>query len=181
LTVRDSSLSATTQSVLAAECGHLELAYDYFAETALTDLHDLHRNVRNGLHMAALAGSWISIVAGFGGMRDHSGELSFQPRLPPVPQRIAFRMCFRGSQFCVEIHREFAVYQLVKGSPLTVTHYGQPVTVTEDPVAMPIPPGEELERPSQPAGRAPIRRRAPEPVAEESRPAAPIASAVHRA
>ncbi|WP_277670332.1 glycoside hydrolase family 65 protein [Saccharomonospora viridis] len=181
LTVRDSSLSATTQSVLAAECGHLELAYDYFAETALTDLHDLHRNVRNGLHMAALAGSWISIVAGFGGMRDHSGELSFQPRLPPIPQRIAFRMCFRGSQFCVEIHREFAVYQLVKGSPLTVTHYGQPVTVTEDPVAMPIPPGEELERPSQPAGRAPIRRRAPEPVAEESRPAAPIASAVHRA
>src|SRR5690606_25234338 len=154
LTVRDSSLSATTQSVLAAECGHLELAYDYFAETALTDLHDLHRNVRNGLHMAALAGSWISIVAGFGGMRDHPGELSFQPRLPPIPQRRAFRMCFRGSPFCVEIHREFAVYQLVKGSPLTVTHYGQPVTVTEDPVAMPIPPGEELERPSTRRSRA---------------------------
>ena len=42
-------------------------------------------------------------MAGFGGMRDHSGELSFQPRLPPIPQRIAFRMRFRGSQFCVEI------------------------------------------------------------------------------
>ena len=55
-TVRDSSLSACAQAVMAAEVGHLDLAYDYFAEAALTDLHDLHHNVRNGLHIASLAG-----------------------------------------------------------------------------------------------------------------------------
>ena len=82
LTVRDSSLSACVQAVVAAEVGHLELAYDYFGEAALMDLGDLEHNTRDGLHMASLAGSWIAAVAGFGGMRDHGGELSFRPRLP---------------------------------------------------------------------------------------------------
>src|SRR6185437_14517748 len=69
LTVRDSSLSASTQAVLAVEVGQLDLAYDYLGEAALIDLHDLHHNVRDGLHMASLAGSWTALVAGFGGMR----------------------------------------------------------------------------------------------------------------
>jgi alpha,alpha-trehalose phosphorylase len=81
--VRDSSLSACTQAVLAAEVGHLDLAFDYFAEATLTDLQDLHHNVHNGLHIASMAGSWIAAVAGFGGMRDHDGTLTFAPRLRP--------------------------------------------------------------------------------------------------
>src|SRR5207248_844040 len=76
LTVRDSSLSACTQAVLAAEVGQLELALDYTGEAALMDLRDLGHNTRDGLHMASVAGSWIALVAGFGGMRDHSGQLS---------------------------------------------------------------------------------------------------------
>ena len=82
LTVRDSSLSACTQAVVAAEVGHLELAYDYFGEAALIDLDNLEHNTRDGLHIASLAGAWIVAVAGFGGMRDHDGTLSFAPRLP---------------------------------------------------------------------------------------------------
>ena len=57
LTVRDSSLSACTQAVIAAEVGHLELAYDYFAEAALIDLDNLEHNTRDGLHIASLAGA----------------------------------------------------------------------------------------------------------------------------
>ena len=83
LTVRDSSLSACTQAVIAAEVGHLELAYDYFGEAALMDLHDLEHNTVDGVHIASLAGAWIAAVAGFGGMRDHDGKLTFAPRLPP--------------------------------------------------------------------------------------------------
>ena len=83
LTVRDSSLSACTQAVIAAEVGHLELAYDYFGEAALMDLHDLEHNTLDGVHIASLAGAWIAAVAGFGGMRDHDGKLTFAPRLPP--------------------------------------------------------------------------------------------------
>ena len=64
LTVRDSSLSACMQAIVAAEVGHLELAYDYFGEAALMDLDDLEHNTRDGLHMASLAGSWLAAVAG---------------------------------------------------------------------------------------------------------------------
>src|ERR1700758_4381160 len=81
-TVRDSSLSACTQAVMAAEVGHLQLAHDYAYEAAMIDLRDLHRNSRDGLHMASLAGAWIALVAGFGGLRDHGGELMFDPALP---------------------------------------------------------------------------------------------------
>src|SRR5213078_3623954 len=98
LTVRDSSLSASTQAVIAAEVGQLELAYDYFGEAALMDLHDLEHNTRDGVHIASLAGAWIAAVAGFGGLRDHGGELSFAPRLPPRLERLAFRLVFRASR-----------------------------------------------------------------------------------
>ena len=118
LTVRDSSLSACTQAVIAAEVGHLELAYDYFAEAALIDLDNLEHNTRDGLHIASLAGTWIVAVAGFGGMRDHDGALSFAPRLPERLTRLAFGMCFRERRLRVEVTHEQARYSLLEGSPL---------------------------------------------------------------
>ena len=66
LTVRDSSLSACTQAVMAAELGYLELAYDYLAEAALMDLEDRNQNTGDGLHMASLAGAWTALVEGSG-------------------------------------------------------------------------------------------------------------------
>ncbi len=77
---------------MAAETGHLDLAYDYLGEAALMDLHDLEHNTRDGLHIASLAGSWLALVAGFGGFRDHDGVLTFAPRLPPGLGRLAFRI-----------------------------------------------------------------------------------------
>jgi len=157
-TVRDSSLSAAPQAVLAAEVGHLDLAYDYFAEAALTDLHDLHRNVRNGLHIASLAGAWMVAVAGFGGMRDHNGELIFAPRLPNTLSRIAFRMLYRDSRFAVEIGRQEATYSLLSGPGLSVTHHGEEITIGTESVTRPIPPAPRNPAPRQPAGREPHRR-----------------------
>src|SRR5919204_1236334 len=144
LTVRDSSLSASTQAVVAAEVGHLELAYDYFGEAALMDLADLQHNTRDGLHMASLAGSWIAAVAGFGGMRCHGGELSFGPRLPARLDRLAFGLRFRGRRLKVEATDAAATYTLVDGEPLTLSHHGDPLTVTTgEPVTLPIPPAPE--------------------------------------
>jgi alpha,alpha-trehalose phosphorylase len=158
-TVRDSSLSACTQAVLAAEVGHLDLAYDYFAEAALTDMQDLHHNVRNGLHIASLAGAWIATVAGFGGMRDHDGTLTFAPRLPPKLNRIAFRMCYLDSRFEVEIRADEATYRLVYGPEVRTAHHDEAITITAAvPVTRPIPPPPKHPVPSQPASRAPIRR-----------------------
>ncbi len=159
LTVRDSSLSACVQAVLAAEVGYLDLAYDYFAEAAFTDLHDLHSNVRNGLHIASLAGAWTVAVAGFGGMRDHDGALTFAPRLPAALNRLAFRMTYRKSRFAVTVDQDGAAYELLAGPPLTVRHYGDEVTLTEGaPRRQPLPPLEKRDPPNQPHGRAPHRR-----------------------
>jgi alpha,alpha-trehalose phosphorylase len=160
LTVRDSSLSACVQSVVAAEVGHLELAYDYFGEAALMDLGDLEHNTRDGLHMASLAGSWVAAVAGFGGMRCFGGELSFRPRLPAALAKICFRVMYRHACLQVAITHAEAVYELVHGDPLTVRHDDKVVTVRlGEPVRLgwTVPdPGPE---PQQPPGRAPARRR----------------------
>jgi alpha,alpha-trehalose phosphorylase len=160
LTVRDSSLSACTQAVIAAEVGHLELAYDYFAEAALMDLDDLERNTRDGLHIASLAGAWIVAVAGFGGMRDHDGALSFAPRLPARLTRLAFGMCFRDRRLRVEVTHDEARYSLLAGEPLEITHHGQAVSVTTavEPLRLSIPAIAAVEPPSQPAGRSPGAR-----------------------
>src|SRR5438876_7829741 len=149
LTVRDSSLSASTQAVVAAEVGHLELAYDYLSEAALIDLDDLQHNTRDGLHIASLAGASIAAVAGFGGMRDHDGQLTFAPRLPPRLERLAFRLLFRGRRLKVEVTKSEATYTLLDGEPLELGHFGSKVTVsTGEPVTEAIPPVPERRTPS---------------------------------
>ena len=158
--MRDSSLSACTQAVIAAEVGHLELAYDYFGEAALIDLDDLEQNTRDGLHIASLAGAWIAAVAGFGGMREFDGELKFMPRLPAELTRLAFGIAFRGRRLRVEVERTHATYSLSEGPPLDLTHHGEAITVaTDKPVKRPIHHLPARDAPRQPAGRAPARRR----------------------
>ena len=103
ITVRDSSLSACTEAVAAADAGHLRLAFDYAAEAALIDLHDLQHNTCDGLHIASLAGTWIAFVMGFGGMRDHGETLTFAPRLPDALTRLAFSIRHRGRCLHVEV------------------------------------------------------------------------------
>jgi alpha,alpha-trehalose phosphorylase len=159
LTVRDSSLSACTQAVIAAEVGHLELAYDYFAEAALMDLRDLEHNTRDGVHIASLAGAWIAAVTGFGGMRDHNARLTFAPRLPPRLERLAFRLRFRGRRLMVDVTQAEATYRILDGPPLEIAHHREAITVSrKKPVTRAIPPAPEWPTPSQPPGRAPMRR-----------------------
>jgi len=160
LTVRDSSLSACTQAIVAAEVGYLELAYDYFGEAALMDLHDLEHNTRDGVHIASLAGSWLAAVAGFGGMRDHDGFLSFAPKLPARLERLAFGLRFRGRLLKIEARKAEATYTLTEGGPLEIAHYGDRIEVSrEKPVTRPIlATVPEEPTPAQPPGREPMAR-----------------------
>jgi alpha,alpha-trehalose phosphorylase len=146
--------------VIAAEVGYLELAYDYFGEAALMDLHDLARNTADGLHTASLAGAWLAVVAGFGGMRDHAGALTFAPRLPSRLQRLAFGLIFRGTRLRVDVTEADATYTVLDGAPLQIGHHGKTITVSpRGPTTQPIPP-LKVDRPvpTQPRGRAPQRR-----------------------
>jgi alpha,alpha-trehalose phosphorylase len=160
LTVRDSSLSACTQSVVAAEVGLLDLAYDYFAEAALMDLDDLEHNTRDGVHIASLAGACIAAVAGFGGVRDYHGQpLTFMPRLPGPLKRLRFRFLYRDRRIQVDVDHDRARYSLLAGKALEFIHHGQTVTVRPDkPVELEIPPAPKREAAAQPRGREPLRR-----------------------
>lgn len=160
-TVRDSSLSACSQAVVAAEVGHPELAHRYLREAALMDLHDLNENTRDGVHIASLAGAWIALVAGFGGLRDHEGILSFSPRLSSRLSRLEFSMQWRSMRLRVDVRPHQTTYSLRHGGPETVLelrHHGETIRVTGDqPVTVPVPPAHPSgPPPEQPPGRAPL-------------------------
>jgi alpha,alpha-trehalose phosphorylase len=157
-TVRDSSLSAAQQAVVAAETGHLQLAHDYWGEAALTDLQNLHHNSGHGLHIASLAGGWTVAVAGFGGMRDHFGELLFAPRLPERITRLRFRVVYQGRCVSVTVEPKQATYRLREGDPLDIRHHGRQVTVDHEDLVLEIPPPPKVEPVQQPKGAEPRRR-----------------------
>ncbi|MBV9871906.1 MAG: glycoside hydrolase family 65 protein [Frankiaceae bacterium] len=164
-TVRDSSLSACTQAVLAAEVGHLELAHDYAYEAALIDLRDLHHNSRDGLHMASLAGAWIALVAGFGGLRDYGGQLRFDPALPAGISRLSFSLRWRGARLRVAFDQHEVTYSLHEGDEgeIELRHDGEDVVVTAaEPVTRKLEQRVPLIKtpPQQPVGREPAQRHA---------------------
>jgi alpha,alpha-trehalose phosphorylase len=155
-TVRDSSLSAATQAVIAAEVGHLDLAYDYLRETSFVDLEDINHNTRDGLHLAALAGVWLALVAGFGGLRQDGVHLSFRPHLPDKLSRLRFNMRFRGRQLRIDIGPRRANYLLVEGEPLTLQIGSEDVKLEPGArVERSISPAPRLAPPRHPEGRAP--------------------------
>ena len=159
ITVRDSSLSASTQAVIAAEVGQLDLAFDYLRVAALMDLADLQRNTRDGVHMASLAGAWIALVAGFGGMRELDGRLWFTPRLPDGITRLTFGMCWRRETLHVEITPKETTYYVDGGDPIDIHHYGEPLRIV--PNVRQARANHSIEagpRPTHPMGRSPLRR-----------------------
>ena len=149
-TVRDSSLSAPVQAVLAAEAGHLTLAYDYLAEASLMDLRPSAPSASDGLHIAACAGAWIALVMGFGGLRDHDGMLSFSPRLPPALPRLRFCLRWRNASLTVTVTRTEVTY-LVRGEAVTFRHDGKELTVDADQsAAFDLDPPDDLPAPPSP-------------------------------
>ncbi len=164
ITVRDSSLSACTQSVMCAEVGHLELAHDYAHEAALVDLRDLHHNSRDGLHMASLAGAWSTLVEGFGGLREHGDFLGIDPALPAGIDRLTFRVRRLGMRLLVEVDHRQVRCRLDDGpgGTLRLRVCGEDVELHAGrPVERPLTPRTALlPRPIQPPGREPAPRHA---------------------
>ncbi|MDR1790691.1 MAG: glycoside hydrolase family 65 protein [Propionibacteriaceae bacterium] len=96
LTTGDSTLSAATQAIIAAEVGAAELAERYFEQALFVDLADLHHNTADGVHLASAGGVWLALVAGFAGMRDSDGEIRFDPHLPPGWKSLMFSLTVGG-------------------------------------------------------------------------------------
>jgi trehalose/maltose hydrolase-like predicted phosphorylase len=130
LTTHDSSLSSCIFSIIASEVGYHDKAYDYFMETARLDLDDTHGNTHYGVHTAAMAGTWMGVAYGFGGMRVADGALRFAPTLPARWQHYQFQIHIHGALLQVRIDASEARYTLLQGESLGLTHRGERVSLT---------------------------------------------------
>jgi alpha,alpha-trehalose phosphorylase len=131
LTTGDSTLSACIQSVMASEVGYPEAALEYFVHACAVDLADVHGNTSDGIHIASCGGTWLALVAGFGGLRETDGDVAFHPRLPDEWDRLRFRVQVRGQLVEVDMTHARTTYVLVEGTGLTIQHFGEAVRLAQ--------------------------------------------------
>ena len=146
LTTGDSSLSACIQSIVASEIGYPDKAVEYARYALLMDLADLGKNVKDGLHMASMGGTWMVTVFGFAGFRDHGGRFSFQPRPTRGMERSHMTLTLRGQLLDVEISRECATCALREGEGegLSIWHEDEEIILSPgSPVTKPISAGPQ--------------------------------------
>jgi alpha,alpha-trehalose phosphorylase len=129
LTTGDSSLSACIQSIIAAEVGDEAAAEKYARYATLMDLADIGGNVKDGCHIAAMGGTWMAAVYGFGGMRDYGGNLSFNPRLTAKIRSLRFALEVQGQRLLVEMENAAVTYRLASGTGLSLCHQGETVAL----------------------------------------------------
>ena len=127
VTTHDSSLSTCIFSIIAAEVGYADKAYDYFMETARLDLDDTHGNTCHGVHTAAMAGTWLCVAYGFAGMRNYDGQLRFAPTLPKRWTHYQFQVHVRGRLLQVRVDADEVQYRLLDGEPITFRHREQTI------------------------------------------------------
>jgi alpha,alpha-trehalose phosphorylase len=147
LTTGDSSLSVSIQSILACELGYLDKAREYARYALLMDLADVAANVEQGCHIASMGGTWMAMVYGLAGMRDHQGRITFNPILPQKLTAVRFNLQIRGRRLAVHIDhaKVVATYTLTEGTALTIVHQGKELTLEPGmpataPIVSPPPP-----------------------------------------
>lgn len=123
ITTHDSTLSASSFAILAHEVGHEAQALKFFAETSLVDVDDRHGNTGHGVHMAALAGSWLALVWGFAGFRPYGPQLRFRPTRPAAWQGYSFGLTWRGTLVRVEVAGDEISYRAVSGPEIVIGHH----------------------------------------------------------
>ncbi len=147
LTTGDSSLSASVQSIVAAEVGLDDIALLCFREALYTDLGDVHGNTADGVHLASTGGVWMNLVYGFAGLRDFDGNISLDPRMPADWPSLAFSLTASERVIDIEIRQKQAICQLREGDDFTIWVQGaevkltpgEPVTIALDPAKLQAP------------------------------------------
>ena len=129
ITTGDSTLSGVVQSIIAAEVGYHDLALRYFHNALFVDLADLHDNTTDGVHVASTGGVWNILVYGFGGMRDHNGVITFDPRLPSSWTGLTFQITLRGTRVRVNLTRDEICFEVVEGDTADMYVRGKRVVV----------------------------------------------------
>lgn len=131
-TVHESSLSPCVHSIQAAKLNKTQQAYEFYLRTSRLDLDDYNHEVHEGLHITSMAGTWMSIVEGFGGMRVKDGMLSFSPKIPKQWKAYSFKINFRNHILKVHVAKGQTNFELSKGNDLTILVNGKPLVITPD-------------------------------------------------
>lgn len=121
---------------------------DYFLSGLYVDLADLHSNARDGVHIASTGGVWNALIYGFGGMRDHGGNLTFDPRLPKDWQSLGFQLQVRGSKMKVNLTRASITFEVVEGGPVELSVRGKAVSVQPGEISSVVLDGHGPQLPS---------------------------------
>jgi len=128
-TVHESSLSPCVHSIQAAVLGKMDMAYTFYLRTSRLDLDDYNKEVEEGCHITSMAGTWMSIVEGFGGMRVKDDALHFTPRIPEQWEGYSFKINFRNQILKVSVQANETKFSLEGGKDITVFVNGKAVLV----------------------------------------------------
>lgn len=128
-TVHESSLSPCVHSIQAAKLNQMEQAYTFYLRTSRLDLDDYNKEVEEGLHITSMAGTWMSIVEGFGGMRIKDNKLHFEPKIPKEWDAYSFKVNFRDTILKVTISQNDSNFELISGDSLEIIVNNQSKTV----------------------------------------------------
>ncbi|MBP7470025.1 MAG: glycoside hydrolase family 65 protein [Flavobacterium sp.] len=128
-TVHESSLSPCVHSIQAAKLDKMDMAYTFYLRTSRLDLDDYNKEVEEGCHITSMAGTWMSIVEGFGGMRVKDNTLHFSPKIPKEWTAYSFKINFRNQILKVAINQEETLFELEGTKNLTVFVNGEPILV----------------------------------------------------
>ena len=129
LTVHESSLSPCVHSIQAAKLGRMNQAYEFYLQTSRLDLDDYNQEVHEGLHITSMAGTWMSIVEGFGGMRIKDNQLHFSPQIPEQWQSYSFKINFRGKVLKAIVQHSGTNFEVSGDEPMTIVVNGQSTNV----------------------------------------------------
>lgn len=124
-TLHESSLSPCVHVVLATQLERLDKAYDLYLRTSRLDLDDYNREVGEGLHITSMAGTWLSVTEGFGGMQVEEEALHFRPQLPKGWKSLSFQIIFRGSLLQLRFTKDSSEVKLLSGSAIKVLVHGK--------------------------------------------------------
>lgn len=128
-TVHESSLSPCVHSIQAAKLGRMEQAYTFYLRTSRLDLDDYNHEVHEGLHITSMAGTWMSIVEGFGGMRVKDGKLSFATKIPKQWKGYSFKVNFRDHVLKVNVTQEQTYFEMLCGEELEILCNDKPLVL----------------------------------------------------
>ncbi len=129
-TVHESSLSPCVHSIQAAKLDRMDQAYTFYLRTSRLDLDDYNKEVEEGLHITSMAGTWMSIVEGFGGMRIKDDTLSFDPKIPKEWDSYSFKINFRNQILKVDVSKSETKFQLEGDTEIDILVNGKSVSIS---------------------------------------------------